>query len=75
MIFLVPLAVSISAVVYFWLASDLDLFWKGLATALVAASLALQFTTVGAEVHFLVPTLTEVFVGLWGAFVVRLDLA
>lgn len=75
MIFLLPLALSIAACAYFWLMDSMDLFWKLAVTVLVAGSVALQFTTLGDGVHALVPTLTQVFVSIWGLLKARLDQA
>ena len=73
--FFVPVVASISACAYFWLLGSMDVFWRVVATALVLGALALQFTPLGEGVHFLVPTLTETVVGVWGALVIKLDQA
>jgi hypothetical protein len=73
--FLVPLAASLAACIYFWLATDMHKGAKLAASAAVLSALALQFTALGEGVHFLVPTLTEVAVGLWGAIYMKMDLA
>ncbi len=73
MMWLLPIVVSISSCVYFWLASDMHNRWKVLATAMVTAALAMQFTALSESVHFLVPLLMEIGVGLWGLFCIKLD--
>jgi hypothetical protein len=51
---------SVVIVVFFW-TSDSEWIERLLATGIVAASIALMFTTV----HFLVPFLMQAVVGVW----------
>ena len=73
--FFIPLVASLAAVTYFWLATEMDKSWKLLATGAVGAALAMQFTSLGEGISFLVPTFIEIVVGLWGAFRIKLDQA
>lgn len=75
MLFVLPLVASLAACTYFWLASDMGKFWKLLASGALLAAIAMQFTSLRESVSFLVPTLIEVVVAIWGAFVMKLDQA
>ena len=64
-IFLLPLALSVVAVLMFAI-SEMEFGWKILAGVLAVAAVTMQFVPpVASQVHFLVPLGIQLFLSVW----------
>ncbi|HBP22033.1 MAG TPA: hypothetical protein DEA08_30145 [Planctomycetes bacterium] len=62
------MAIALTAVLYFLLATEMAWRWKAFACALFGAAVTLQFNLVEHQLPIAVPTLLHVFLGIWFIF-------